>query len=112
MGRPGALLNWQIAGKGGFVHPLVQLKKMRMAVANADPEDVRNSFCGKGAESDHGKKKCAKRDRREFFLEQIGGLRIDRGKKREGEVDLLWRRKNQAAIMRIERGKRFCELVR
>ena len=40
-----------------------------------------------------GKKKCAKRDGREFFLEQIGGRRIDRGEKREGEMDLRGSRK-------------------
>jgi len=37
-----------------------------------------------------GEEKCAKRDGREFFLEQTAGLRIDRGEKRETEVDLRW----------------------
>ena len=44
MGCPGPLLDRQIAGQGGFIDPLVQLKKMRVRLPNADPEDVRHAI--------------------------------------------------------------------
>jgi hypothetical protein len=44
MGRPGPLLDRQIAGQRGLIDPLVQLKEMRVGVTNADPEDVRRTF--------------------------------------------------------------------
>ena len=44
MGCPSALFDWKITGKSGFVHTLVQLKEVRMGVANADPKDVRHTF--------------------------------------------------------------------
>jgi len=112
MGRPGPLLDRQIAGKRSLIDALVQLKEMRVGVTNADPEDVRRTFFWESTESGHRQKKCAKRDGREFFLERIGGRRIDRGEKRQGEMDLRWSRKNQAAIMRVERDQGFCDFIR
>ena len=44
MGCPGAFLDRQIARKSGFVHTLVQLKKVRMSVADSNPKDVRHPF--------------------------------------------------------------------
>jgi hypothetical protein len=44
MGCPGAFLDRQIARKSGFVHTLVQLKKVRMSVADSNPKDVRYPF--------------------------------------------------------------------
>ncbi len=44
MGCPGPLLDRQIAGERGLIDPLVQLKKMRVGVTNADPEDVRRTI--------------------------------------------------------------------
>ena len=41
MGRPGPLLDRQIAGQRSLIDALVQLKEMRVGVTNADPEDVR-----------------------------------------------------------------------
>ena len=44
MGRPGPLLDRQIAGKRSLIDALVQLKEMRVGVTNADPEDVRRTL--------------------------------------------------------------------
>src|SRR5205085_12618541 len=112
MGRPGPLLDRQIAGKRSLIDALVQLKEMRVGVTNADPEDVRRTFVWESAESGHRQKKCAERDGREFILERIGGRRIDRGERRQGEMDLRWTRKNQAAILRVERDQGFCDFIR
>ena len=42
MGCPGALFDRKITSEGGFVHPLVQLKKVWMGVADSNPKDVRH----------------------------------------------------------------------
>src|SRR5689334_16766814 len=111
MGCPGAFLNRQIARKSSFVHTLVQLKEVRMSVADSDPKDIRHPFFRKRPKLSYGKKKCPEGYGCEFFLEQISGWRFDGGEKSEGEMNLPRWGENQAAIMRIERCERLGDLV-
>ena len=51
----------------GFLHALVNLEQMWMRLPDADPDNFRSAFCGKGSDANNGQKEGAKLDRAEFF---------------------------------------------
>ncbi len=51
----------------GFLHAFVQLEKMRMPGADADPNDARPAFARKCAEAGNGKEERFPRDGRRDF---------------------------------------------
>ena len=67
---PGAQVRLQPGSKRGFLHAFVDLKQMRMAVANADPNDFRSAFCRKCSDAKNRQEECAKLDRAELFAQR------------------------------------------
>src|SRR5438128_2895143 len=63
---PGAQLRLKSSGERGFLHAFVDLKQMRVRLANADPDDFRSSLCGECSDTPNRQKECAKVDRAEF----------------------------------------------
>ena len=46
-----AQIRFETRAERGFLHTFVQLKKMRVSVAYAKPENIRPAFAGKCAET-------------------------------------------------------------
>ena len=63
MRMPGAKLRLQADLKRGFLNPFMQLKKMRMRLANADPNDFHHTLGWKRPNVFYRQKKWAKFNR-------------------------------------------------
>ena len=107
-----AQIGLEAGGECGFLHALVQLKKMRMPPAHAEPENIRPAFAGKCAEADKRKEKrlpgdggkiCAK-----LFLRLGGNV----PEKTEREMHLLRREPAHTAQVRIEFREKLRDRVR
>ncbi|MEY2557488.1 MAG: hypothetical protein QOE34_913 [Verrucomicrobiota bacterium] len=86
----------------GFLHPLVELKKMRMAVADSNPKNVRTSFAGKCPKAANGKEESFPLDRVEIFLEGFFSLVRNVAEKTKSEMHLFRREPADAAHVRIQ----------
>src|ERR1700694_1434107 len=102
----------ETSGECSFLHAPVPLKKMRMPLAHAEPENIRPAFSGKGTETGQGKEErlpgnsgkiCAK------VLLRLGG---DVPEKAEREMHLLGREPAHAAQVRIQFGKKSGDRAR
>src|SRR6266404_1564681 len=67
---PGAQLWLQSSGQRCFLNAFVDLKQMRVRLADADPNDVRSAFCGKHSDTSDGQKECAKANCAESFAQR------------------------------------------
>lgn len=56
-------------GEGRVAHPLVQLKKVRMPVTDADPDNLGCAFRRECSDAGYRQKKSAEMNRAEFFAE-------------------------------------------
>lgn len=88
--------------EGGFLHAFVQLEKMRMSGADADPEDIRPAFAGKRSETGNGKEERFPRDGREIFLERFLYIARNVAEETESQMHLFGRKPADAAQMRIQ----------
>ena len=92
----------------GFLGAFVQLEKVRMPLAHADPKNIRPAFAGKCAKTDKRKEERLPRNgakiSAELFLRFGGNV----PKKAERKMHLLGREPAHAAQMRIQ----FCEKLR
>ena len=68
MWPPSPFLDRQIAGERGFVNALVQLKQVRMRLANSDPKDLRLTSARKCSEAGDWQEKGAKTNGGQLFL--------------------------------------------
>ena len=64
---PWAQLRFDAGGQRGFLHALVDLEKVRMRFADADPDNFRSAFCRERTDAIYRQKECAELDRAEFF---------------------------------------------
>ena len=112
MWMPGTQLGLQPHGECCFLNTFVQLEKVRMRLPNSDPNNFRDSFGGKRAESNHGEKKRAKLNRAQFFpqgkIDIVGNVR----KKSEREVDLIGASPAHTANVRIETYEKIADRIR
>src|SRR5258708_4464052 len=63
MGMERAQIGLETRGERGFLHAFVQLKQMRMAGADTDPNNFRPTFTGKCSQADDRKEKGFPGDR-------------------------------------------------
>jgi len=66
---PGTQIRFQPSGERGFLHAFVDLKQMRVRLADADPNNLRRAFWRKRADAGDREKKCAKLNPTEFFAQ-------------------------------------------
>ncbi len=67
---PGAQIRLQPGSERRFLHAFVDLKQMRVCVANADPNDFRSAFCRKCSDIANRQEERAKLDRAELFAQR------------------------------------------
>ena len=72
-----------------FLNTPVQLKKMRMAGADAGPENVWRAFAGKLSEARNRKKECLPRESAEVSFQRLFGLVRNVAEKTESQMHLL-----------------------
>lgn len=86
----------------GFLNAFVQLKKMRMAGTDTDPNNVRAPFAWELSQAKNRKKKWFPRDGTEIFLELILDLARNVAEKTESKVHLLGLKPPHPAHSRIQ----------
>jgi len=59
---PRPKLRLEAGSERRFLHPLVNLKQVRMRLTNADPNNFWRTFCRKRSHANNGQKKSAKLD--------------------------------------------------
>lgn len=69
MWMPGAKLWFESRSKRRFLHPLVNLKKMRMSRAHADPDNFGWTFGWKCSDAGYGQEKSAETNGIEFIAQ-------------------------------------------
>lgn len=67
---PRPQIRLQPGSERGFVHAFVDLKQMRVRLANADPNDFRSAFYRKCSDTANRQEECAKPDRAELFVQR------------------------------------------
>jgi hypothetical protein len=86
---PWAQIRLDPGGQSGVGHSFVQLKKMRMSAAHANPDDVRPASRREGADSVKRQEERSKMNREQLraqFLLRLGG---DVAQKSQGEMQLV-----------------------
>lgn len=102
MRMPGPKLRFQSDLERRFLNAFVQLKKMRMALTDANPNNFHVAFGWKSSDSFDWQKKGPELNRVEFFAQgKIDILRNVR-EKTEGQMDLITRRPTNSVNARIE----------
>ena len=86
----------------GFLHAFVQLEKMRMPGADADPKNVRAPFAGKRAETRNGKEERFPRDGFEILLERLFDIARNVAEKAKSQMHLRRREPSDASQVRIQ----------
>ena len=85
-----------------FLDALVKLKKMRMARADADPDNFYMTLGRKSSNALDRKKERAELDCCEFFAQSKIDILRDVGEKTEREMNLIAHRPMHAANVRVE----------
>ena len=60
----------ETSSERGFLHSLVNLKQVRVRLADADPDNFWRSFCGKCSDPNNRQKERAKLNCAEFFVQR------------------------------------------
>ena len=71
------------------MHALVDLKQMRMRLADADPNNLRSALCGKCSDSGDEQKERAELDRAESFPQPEVNIFLYVSEKAEGQMHLI-----------------------
>ena len=95
---PRAQIGFEPDGQSRILHPFVKLKKMRMTLSNADPDDFRR----KRPNALNGKEKCAELDRAQVFAQCTIDMIRYVGKETEREMHLITRCPTHVANPRVE----------
>ena len=99
---PGTKLRFETYRERGFLHPLVNLKQMRVRLANANPDNFRRAFCGKRSHANNWQKKRAKFDCAEFLAQFEIGFGGDFREETERQMHLRRLGPSHTANMRIK----------
>ena len=94
-------IGFETSGKHGFLDAFVKLEQMRMARADADPDNLRPAFRGECAEADEREKERFPGDGSEFFGKQFLSFSGDIAKERESQMHLARLEPADAADARI-----------
>jgi len=60
----------ETSSERGFLHSLVNLKQVRVRLADADPDNFRSALCRERSDANNGQKEGAELDRAEFFSQR------------------------------------------
>ena len=104
---PGAQIRLQPGSERRFLHAFVDLKQMRVCVANADPNDFRSAFCRKCSDIANRQEECAKLDCAELFAQRGIDIVWNIIEETERQVHLSWITPAHAANVRIKIGKQL-----
>ncbi len=85
-----------------FLNALVQLKKMRVCLADSNPDYLYDSFGWKSSHAFDRKEKCPELNPVEFFTQRKLDILGDVREKTEGEMHLIDGSPTDAADARIE----------
>ena len=107
-----AQIGLEAGSERGFLDAFVQLKKMRMPMAHAEPKNIRPAFAGKCAETDKRKEERLPRNGAKICPELFLRLGGNIPKKAERKMHLLGREPAHAAQMRIQFPEKLCYRVR
>ena len=102
---PRAQIGFEPDGQSRILHPFVKLKKMRMTLSNADPDDFRRTFRRKRPNALNGKEKCAELDRAQVFAQCTIDMIRYVGKETEREMHLITRGPAHTGNVRIKINK-------
>src|SRR5438105_3574985 len=97
-----AQIGLEAGSERGFLDAFVQLKKMRMPVAHAEPKNIRPAFAGKCAKTDKRKEERLPRNGAKICSELFLPLGGNIPEKTERKMYLLGREPAHAAQMRIQ----------
>jgi len=86
---PRAQIGFESDGKCRVLHPFVKLKKMRMTLPDANPDDFWRTFWWKRSNALNRKKECAELDRAQVFAQCVIHIFGDIGKETEREMHLI-----------------------
>ena len=86
---PRAKVGFQAGGERCFLDAFVNLKQVRVALTDANPNYLRRAFRRKRADAGNWKKKCAKLDRAEFFAQRKIDIFGDVPKETERKMHLV-----------------------
>src|SRR4029077_10951063 len=67
---PWAQIRLQPGSERGFLDAFVDLKQMRVCLANPNPDNFRSAFCRKCSDAANRQEECAKLDRAELFAQR------------------------------------------
>ena len=107
-----AQIGLEAGSERGFLDAFVQLEKVRMPVARAEPKNIRPAFAGKCAETDKRKEERLPRNGAKICPELFLRLGGNIPKKAERKMHLLGREPAHAAQMRIQFPEKLCYRVR
>ncbi len=102
MRMPGPQIGFQTGSERSILNAFVQLKKMWMSRADANPDDVRPALARKYSHANDREKKCAPANRDQSVAQSLFRARLDVPKKTKGEVHLFWREPTHAAQIGIQ----------
>ena len=102
---PWTEIGFEPNGQRSFLHALVKLKQMWMALPDADPDNFWRTFGRKGSDAFNREKERAEFDSTQFLAQ--GKLDISRyvGKESEREMHLTARNPAHTADARVKIGK-------
>src|SRR5205823_9508521 len=106
-----AQIGLEAGSERGFLDAFVQLEKVRMPVAHAEPKNIRPAFAGKCAKTDKRKEERLPRNGAKICPELFLGLGGNVPKKAECEMHLLGCEPAHAAQMRIQFREQLCDRV-
>ena len=85
---PGAKLRVEASSQRGLLHPLLNLKQVRVRLPDANPDNFRRTLSRKRSDANDGQKEGAKLDHAKFFSQgEIGFIR-DVAKETERQMHL------------------------
>ena len=70
MRMPRTKFRLETSSERGFLHSLVNLKQVRVRLADADPDNFRHPVCRERSDANNRQKKGAELDRAEFFAQR------------------------------------------
>jgi hypothetical protein len=109
---PGAKLRLEAGSERGFLHALVNLEQMRMRLPDADPDNFRGAFCGKGSDTNNGQKESAELDRAELFPQRKIDVVRHIAKETERQMHLSRLDPAHIANVRINTSKQLTRCIR
>ena len=107
MRMPRTKFRLETSSERGFLHSLVNLKQVRVRLADADPDNFRHAVCRERSDANNRQKEGAELDRAEFFAQRRIDIVWNIIEETERQVHLSWITPAHAANVRIKIGKQL-----